>query len=82
MTWVLRILLILLVIRALWKLLKGVLEGAGYRQVDGVPPAGVRLVRDPVCGVYVSPARALVARAGGETAYFCSEECRRQWERR
>jgi YHS domain-containing protein len=85
MPWsILRIILILLVIRALWKLLRGVLEGAGYGRVeDGRRNApGVKLVRDPVCGVFVPPASALILRSGGETLYFCSEKCRQEWNRR
>jgi YHS domain-containing protein len=81
----LQLLLILAVVRAAWRLAKGVLEGAGYQRVDGPRSAasvGVRLVRDPVCGTYVSPAKAPVLRMGGETLYFCSEKCRREWERR
>jgi YHS domain-containing protein len=79
----LRVILILLIIRAVWKLVRGVLEGAGYRRVEGPPPpSGVKLVRDPVCGVFVAPGTALVARSGGQTMYFCSEKCRDQWGRR
>jgi YHS domain-containing protein len=82
MAWVIRILVILLVIRALWKLIKGILEGAGYLQAGSAAQRSVKLERDPVCGVFVTPSRALVARARGETAYFCSEKCRTVWERR
>ena len=81
----LQLLLILAVVRAVWRLAKGVLEGAGYQRVDGArgsATVGVRLVRDPVCGTYVSPAKAPVLRMGGETLYFCSDKCRREWERR
>jgi YHS domain-containing protein len=85
----LQILLILAVVRAVWRLGKGVLEGAGYQRVDGPgrvagsgKVGGVRLERDPVCGTYVSPAKAPVLRMGGETLYFCSDKCRREWERR
>ena len=35
------------------------------------------MVRDPVCGTFVVQSRALTADSGGETAWFCSEECRR-----
>lgn len=79
---IITIVLVLLVVRALWRLVGGILEGAGYGRLDSAPPAGVKLVRDPICGVYVAPSRALIAREGGETAYFCSEKCRRAWERR
>jgi YHS domain-containing protein len=79
----LQILLILAVIRAVWRLAKGVLEGAGYQRVEGPrQQAGLQLVRDPNCGTFVSPARALASRVGGETRYFCSDKCRREWESR
>ena len=78
----LQFLIILAVIRAVWRLLMGVLEGAGYRRVDGPLKGGVKLVRDPICGTFVSPTRAPALRMGGETVYFCSEQCRREWERR
>ena len=81
MLTVLRLVVFLLILRAVWLLVKGILEGAGYRQVGQVPPA-VKLVRDPVCGVFVMPSKALTARSGDETAYFCSEKCRRQWRGR
>ena len=54
----LQFLLILALIRAVWRLAKGVLEGAGYRRVDGPVKVGVKLERDPVCGTYVSPSKA------------------------
>jgi hypothetical protein len=38
----------------------------------GRPNAGGRLVRDPVCGTYVSQHTAVSAR----NEFFCSEECR------
>ena len=79
---ILRIILVLLIVRALWRLVAGVLDGAGYRRVDRAAAPGVKLVRDPVCGIFVAPSQALAARARGETAYFCSEKCRRQWEAR
>jgi uncharacterized protein len=77
----LRIILFIVVIRAVWMLLKGILEGAGYQRVAPAPPS-VKLVRDPVCGVFVTPSRALTAASGQETAYFCSEKCREAWRRR
>jgi YHS domain-containing protein len=78
----LQLLLLLAVIRAVWRLVRGVLEGAGYHQVDAAHQPRLKLVRDPNCGTFVSPARALVTRVAGETVYFCSEKCRREWEKR
>ena len=79
--WVLRLLFVLAVVYALWRLLQGVVEG--FTGGNSLHPKGnVKLVRDPVCGVFVSPASAIPARARGETVYFCSEKCRSQWESR
>ena len=78
----LQILLILAVARAVWRLARGVLEGAGYQRVGERRSAAVKLVRDPNCGTFVSPSSALATRLAGETHYFCSEKCRREYERR
>jgi len=71
--------LIALLVRALMRLTRGVLQGAGYSRNGGAPPS-VALVKDPVCGVFVSPTHALTAGAGTDTKYFCSERCRTQWK--
>lgn len=87
MTWIIRILLLLLLVlflvRMAWRFLESVVDGAsgGGRRRAGVPSRGARMVRDPVCGTFVVQSRALTAASGGETAWFCSEECRRQWQR-
>ena len=79
----LQFLLILAVVRAVWRLAKGVLEGAGYQPRRRARAAvGVKLERDPVCGTFVSPSKAPALGIGGDTLYFCSEKCRREWERR
>ena len=71
--------LLVVLLRAVSRLFAGILEGAGYRRE--ITP-GVKLVRDPVCGVFVVPSKALTAGAGDETRYFCSEKCRRAWQKR
>jgi YHS domain-containing protein len=73
--------LIVLLARSLSRLLHGVLEGAGYRR-DDASQRSVGLVRDPVCGVFVVPGKALSAGTGSSARYFCSEKCRREWSKR
>jgi len=34
------------------------------------------MVRDPVCGTFVLPERALVVSDGRQRVYFCSSRCR------
>ena len=70
--------LLVIIARSLSRLLRGVLEGAGYTR-DNAQQRSVGLVRDPVCGVFVVPGRALTAGSGNSTRYFCSEDCRRKW---
>jgi YHS domain-containing protein len=60
-----------------WRLVKGVLAGMGYERQPGAQTVG--LVRDPVCGTFVLPSRALTAGSGSNTRYFCSEKCRQDY---
>ena len=45
-------------------------------------PSAVPLARDPVCGTFVVPAKALTGGTGADIRYFCSEKCRRAYEMR
>lgn len=38
--------------------------------------------RDPICGMYVSEKDAIIRRINGQTVYFCSENCAREYERK
>lgn len=74
--WLVRLLIAVLVVRAVWSFVSSLLAGAsGSSRVR--PPRSMPLVRDPVCGAYVEPSRAVAVRAGGKTHHFCSEDCRR-----
>jgi YHS domain-containing protein len=73
--------LLLLIARAFWRLVDGIIEAAGgktRRRGAGRPPAApaVKLVRDPVCGTHLPPASAVTLAVGGTTHYFCSAVCR------
>jgi hypothetical protein len=39
-------------------------------------PRNKRLVRDPICGVYVAEDLAIAVRNGNEVTHVCSAECR------
>ena len=69
---------LVLFVRSLSRLLRGVIEGAGYTRGPS-PQRSVGLVRDPVCGVFVVPGQALTSGKGSATRHFCSEKCRREW---
>jgi uncharacterized protein len=42
-------------------------------------PEAREMVRDPLCGVYVSAVDAVSLNRRGGTVYFCSDECRRRY---
>lgn len=76
-------LLVLLLLRAAWKFLVGVVDGASRHPTrpSGPPAKGVPMARDPVCGTFVVPGRALTLSARGEVFHFCSEDCRESFRR-
>ena len=78
MVWMLRLLFAVLIIRLIWKFFAGVVSGVNDPRPRTARP-GLALVRDPVCGTYVEPSRALSSRLGGATHYFCSKECQRSF---
>jgi YHS domain-containing protein len=72
------LILLAILARIAWRFVHAVFEGAGLLR-DPEERRAVKLVRDPVCGVYVVPSKALTAGSGSTTKYFCSEKCRQQW---
>lgn len=81
------LLLLMFVARAFWRLVDGVVQGALGPQAGGggarppAAPRAVKMVRDPVCGTYVVPDKAVTLTRGGQQIFFCSEACRSQYDR-
>jgi YHS domain-containing protein len=73
----LEIIVFLLVIRAAWRVIGSMIAiSAGARRTTASgEPRPVKLVRDPVCGTYVSSDSAI---SDGRD-YFCSEKCRDEY---
>ena len=84
---ILLLLLVAFVVRAVWRLLEGVVQGAvGPQGTAGQTarrdgPRAVKMARDPVCGTYVVPEKAVALTRGGEQIFFCSEACRSKYDR-
>ena len=78
LAWLLRLLFAVLILRLAWKFVAGLINGFRGSQA-GAASKRVALVRDPVCGTYLEPSRALTATSGGTTHYFCSERCQRSF---
>ena len=83
--FVLLLLLVMLVLRALWRVVAGVIDGATQHEGRRGRPLerGVKMVRDPVCGTFLPPSNAVsLTERGGEVRYFCSEKCREAYKAR
>jgi YHS domain-containing protein len=88
MAWILDVIFTLVAIRAIWKLLQGLMQGmagppaqqGSRRESGGVPAQGVQMAKDPVCGTYVVPDRAVSTTVGRQTIYFCSTACRDKFQ--
>jgi len=82
---VIRILLLailfLLIAHTFWRVVDGIVQGAGGSKGKRSIRPSLKLVRDPVCGTFVAPRQELSLTAGGETHYFCSDKCRREFRR-
>jgi YHS domain-containing protein len=70
--------LVYVVVGALRRFIGGVMAGMDGQGARRNIPA-TNLVRDPVCGTFVVPAKALTAAKGSEVHFFCSEKCRQAW---
>lgn len=77
--------LITVLARAFWRLMDSVIAemrgepsvGAGSAHgTKPAPRASVAMERDPVCGTFVLPERAVSHTDRGVTVYFCSTACR------
>ena len=78
--------LAMVVARAIPRILRGVMEGLSGRaprsRGGNVPERGIQMVRDPVCGTYVIPDRAIALADGSQRVYFCSTNCRDKYRAR
>ena len=83
LSWIFRILLILLVIRLLVRAVYGFMRpsrsGAGRAPGQMRERAGGELVRDPNCGTFIPRSTAIAVGSGADTKYFCSDTCRDQF---
>jgi len=71
------VILSVFVARAFWRMLDGIIEGySGRPPRSNVLSRGVQMARDPVCGTYVVPDRAVAVTDGRRQVFFCSAICR------
>lgn len=82
--------LLTILFRAVSRLWSGVVRGMQGETAGGqrrgpstVPQRGVQMARDPICGTFVVPERAVAwSGANGQRLYFCSDDCRNTYRAR
>ena len=81
--------LFIIISRMFWRLVDSFVEGvtgesrqSRQSRMSGAPQRGVPMARDPVCGTFVLPDRALTLVDGRERVFFCSETCRDKYRAR
>jgi len=69
--------------RIFWRTVDAFIEGASGRPPSGrAPEKRASMVRDPVCGTFVLPERAVTLVDGRSRRFFCSEACRDKYRAR
>ena len=76
--------LLTILLRSVSRLWQGIVRGmqGDARYVDpsrgnaASPQRSVQMARDPICGTFVVPERAVALITGSERLYFCSTDCR------
>jgi hypothetical protein len=82
---ILFLILAIIVARAFRRLLDGSVAGASGGPGGGsgrVPQQGVQMVRDPICGTFLLPDRAVMLSDGRAHVFFCSDACRDKYRGR
>jgi YHS domain-containing protein len=84
MTRVLLILVLSIIVsRMFWRMVESFIEGVrGGSRTPAPPLRGVSMVRDPVCGTFVLPDRAVTLLDGRNRVFFCSAACRDKYRAR
>jgi len=75
----------IIVARAFWRLVDGIVAGVSGRppaSSNKVPQHGVQMVRDPICGTFLLPERAVMLSDGRTRVFFCSDACRDKYRAR
>lgn len=77
------LLLLIFLARALWRLVSGIADGIAGPQGPGRNSTrAVQMARDPVCGTFVVPDRAVILTERDGPIYFCSATCRDRYRAR
>ena len=83
MRFLLRVLIVFVLVMAALSALRGMFsQSTPQRSGSSRPTRNIRtgkLIKDPVCGTYVTAEQSISTTSNSEVFYFCSEECREKF---
>ena len=83
MRFLLRVLVVFVLVMAALSALRGMFSQSRLNRSGSKGPTGDirtgKLIRDPVCGTYVTDEQSISTSRNSEVFYFCSEECREKF---
>jgi hypothetical protein len=74
--------LMMFIARAFWRVVDGFIEGLSGRRGTPRDRQAMQMVRDPICGTFVLPDRAVTLVDGSRRVFFCSTGCRDKYRAR
>lgn len=75
------IIILVLLIILFFMVRSAVREFLGKKRKDRSLPGKDVMVQDPVCKLYIPMGSAVGANIGGQTYYFCSQDCAKTFEK-
>jgi YHS domain-containing protein len=80
MRYMVQIALLLFVLYIFGRFIAGLIKSSNAAQKSGSPKdAAGRMVKDPVCGMYMDARLAIKLEKRSEVVHFCSEECKNKY---
>jgi len=76
------LILIVFIARAFWRVVDGIIEGLTGRPRSRTLRRSAQMERDPICGTFVLPDRAVTLEDGSHRMFFCSKACRDKYRGR
>ena len=76
-----KIIMILILLVILFYMFRRAVQDWGGKDSGQASPGNDVMMQDPVCKVYITAGSAVSERIGGQTYYFCSQDCAKSFKK-
>ena len=76
-----KIIMILILLVILFYMFRRAVQDWGGKDSEQASPGNDVMMQDPVCKVYITAGSAVSERIGGQTYYFCSQDCAKSFKK-